>query len=71
MRKTRQGLNIISYCRTLEIADNIGGLIDFSKGSFGKTICPFGEAVAWPVRSFVEKFKGEFMEYLPQEKVVA
>ena len=55
----------------LEITDNIGGLIDFSKGSFGKTICPFGEAVAWPVRSFVEKFKGEFMEYLPQEKVVA
>ena len=54
-----------------EITDNIGGLIDFSKGSFGKTICPFGEAVAWPVRSFVEKFKNEFMEYLIQEKVVA
>ena len=43
-----------------EITDNIGGLIDFSKGSFGKTICPFGEAVAWPVRSFVEKFETEF-----------
>jgi NADH:ubiquinone oxidoreductase subunit F (NADH-binding) len=42
-----------------------------SKSSFGKTICPFGEAVAWPVRSFVEKFKNEFMEYLTQEKVVA
>ncbi len=54
-----------------EITDNIGGLIDFSKGSFGKTICPFGEAVAWPVRSFVEKFKDEFLAYLPQEKVVA
>ena len=52
-----------------EITDNIGGLIDFSKGSYGKTICPFGEAVAWPVRSFVEKFKAEFLEYLPQEKV--
>ncbi len=55
----------------LEITDNIGGLVDFSKGSFGKTICPFGEAVAWPVRSFVEKFKDEFLEYLPQEKVAA
>ena len=54
-----------------EITDNIGGLIDFSKGSFGKTICPFGEAVAWPVRSFVEKFKDEFLEYLPQERIVA
>jgi len=54
-----------------EITDNIGGLIDFSMGSFGKTICPFGEAVAWPVRSFVEKFKDEFLAYLPREKVVA
>jgi NADH-quinone oxidoreductase subunit F len=54
-----------------EITDNIGGLIDFSKGSYGKTICPFGEAVAWPVRSLVEKFKAEFLEYLPEEKAVA
>jgi NADH-quinone oxidoreductase subunit F len=51
----------------LEITDNIGGLIDFSKGSFGKTICPFGEAVAWPVRSFVEKFRDEFEGYLQRE----
>ena len=55
----------------LEISDNIGGLIDFSKGSFGKTICPLGEAVAWPVRSFVEKFEDEFVAYLRVEKVVA
>ena len=54
-----------------EITDNIVGLIDFSKGSYGKTICPFGEAVAWPVRSLVEKFKTEFLEYLPEEKAVA
>ena len=55
----------------LDITDNIGGLIDFSQGSFGKTICPFGEAVSWPVRSFVEKFKDEFLEYVPKEKVFA
>ena len=54
-----------------EITDNIGGLIDFSKGSFGKTICPFGEAVAWPVRSFVEKFEAEFINYIPQQETVA
>lgn len=49
-----------------EITDNIGGLIDpkASGGSFGKTICPFGEAVAWPIRSFVEKFKEEFIAYV-------
>ena len=54
-----------------EITDNIGGLIDFSQGSFGKTICPFGEAVAWPIRSFVEKFKDEFLSYMPNLEVVA
>jgi NADH-quinone oxidoreductase subunit F len=33
------------------IADNIPG---------GRTICAFGEACAWPVQSFVSKFKDEF-----------
>ena len=55
----------------LEITDNIGGLIDFSKGSFGKTICPFGEAVAWPVRSFVEKFESEFRSYIKPKRALA
>jgi NADH-quinone oxidoreductase subunit F len=32
------------------VADNIAG----------RTICAFGEACAWPVQSFVEKFKDEF-----------
>ena len=55
----------------LSVTDNIGGLIDFSKGSFGKTICPFGEAVAWPVRSLVEKFRDEFEACLPSESRAA
>ena len=54
----------------LEITENIGGLADFSLGSFGKTICPFGEAVAWPVRSFVEKFKSEFVACVEQRGAV-
>ena len=48
----------------LDIAENIGGLNDFSLGSFGKTICPFGEAVSWPVYSFVKKFQDEFLAYV-------
>src|SRR5438093_9983239 len=36
----------------LRIADNIPG---------GRTICAFGEACAWPVQSFVAKFKDEFI----------
>ena len=51
----------------LDLTENIGGLCDFSKGSFGKTVCPFGEAVSWPVRAFVEKFRDEFEAYLPKE----
>ena len=35
-----------------KIADNIPG---------GRTICAFGEACAWPVQSFVAKFKDEFI----------
>ncbi len=36
----------------VRIADNIPG---------GRTICAFGEACAWPVQSFVAKFKEEFV----------
>jgi NADH-quinone oxidoreductase subunit F len=36
----------------VRIADNIPG---------GRTICAFGEACAWPVQSFVGKFKEEFI----------
>src|SRR5256886_8982875 len=36
----------------VRIADNIPG---------GRTICAFGEACAWPVQSFVAKFKDEFL----------
>jgi NADH-quinone oxidoreductase subunit F len=36
----------------VKIADNIPG---------GRTICAFGEACAWPVQSFVAKFKEEFV----------
>src|SRR2546423_9633492 len=36
----------------IRIADNIPG---------GRTICAFGEACAWPVQSFVAKFRDEFL----------
>ena len=31
-----------------DVADNIDG----------KTICPLGEAAAWPVKAFVTKYRG-------------
>jgi NADH-quinone oxidoreductase subunit F len=33
----------------------------------GRTVCPFGEACAWPTQSFVQKFGDEFKAY-PQTK---
>jgi len=36
----------------LRSPDNIPG---------GRTICAFGEACAWPVQSFIGKFKDEFV----------
>jgi len=36
-----------------EVADNIDG----------KTICPLGEAAAWPVKAFVTKYREEFEKH--------
>ncbi|MFQ6673858.1 MAG: NADH-quinone oxidoreductase subunit NuoF [Fidelibacterota bacterium] len=55
----------------LNVTENIGGLSDLSKGNLGKTICPFGEAVSWPVRSFVEKFEDEFLAYVSRNEAVS
>lgn len=36
----------------------------------GKTICAFGEAFVWPVRSMVRKFKQEFLDYVHKKNLV-
>jgi NADH-quinone oxidoreductase subunit F len=35
-------------------------LVDVARKVEGNTICPFGEAVAWPVGSYVTEFRSEF-----------
>ena len=30
----------------------------------GNTICVFADAAAWPVQSYITKFRGEFEEYI-------
>jgi len=40
--------------------DDVGLLVNVADNIAGKTICAFGEACAWPVQSFVAKFKNEF-----------
>jgi len=39
-------------------------LIDVAKRVEGNTICPFGEAIAWPVQSYVAEFKSEFDDHV-------
>lgn len=38
-------------------------LVEIAGKIEGKTICAFGEAVAWPVQSFIEHFRDEFEFY--------
>jgi len=40
--------------------DDVGLLVNVADNIAGRTICAFGEACAWPVQSFVGKFKNEF-----------
>jgi NADH-quinone oxidoreductase subunit F len=34
----------------------------------GHTICPFGEALAWPVRSYSKQFRDEFLRHVKEGK---
>jgi NADH-quinone oxidoreductase subunit F len=42
----------------LDMLDDVASKIE------GRTICAFGEATAWPVRSFVHHFKDEFQYHI-------
>ena len=39
-------------------------LLNISDNIQGQTICPLGDAVAMPVRSFVQKFRSEFQDHV-------
>ena len=39
-------------------------LVDVARKVEGNTICPFGEAVAWPVGSYVTEFRSEFDDHV-------
>ena len=34
----------------------------------GRTICAFGDAAAWPGRSFIKHFRDEFQYYIDNKK---
>ena len=39
-------------------------LIDVANKIEGRTICALGDAAAWPVQSFVKRFRGEFQYHI-------
>ena len=39
-------------------------LLDVAGNITGNTICPLGDAAAWPVQSFVAKFRSEFDHHI-------
>jgi NADH-quinone oxidoreductase subunit F len=39
-------------------------LLGIARDMEGKTICVFADAAAWPVQSYITKFRGEFEEYI-------
>lgn len=46
----------------LDKLDNVASKIE------GRTICAFGEAAAWPVRSFVKQFRDEFQYFIDHKR---
>ncbi len=44
--------------------EDIDLLYDVACNIEGRTICAFGEAGAWPVKAFVNKFKDEFLQHV-------
>lgn len=49
-------------------ADDLITLKEAADGIEMKSFCPFGDAAAWPVQSFLKHFRQEFMEYIEGRK---
>jgi NADH-quinone oxidoreductase subunit F len=43
---------------------DLDDLLKIARDMEGKTICVFADAAAWPVQSYITKFRGEFEEHI-------
>ena len=50
---------------------DLDDLLAISGDMEGKTICVFADAAAWPVQSYIAKFRNEFEEYISRSTEVA
>ncbi|MBI2345988.1 MAG: NADH-quinone oxidoreductase subunit NuoF [Deltaproteobacteria bacterium] len=46
------------------LTEDLGLLLDLADNMQGRTICTFADALAMPVRSFVQRFRSEFEEHI-------
>ena len=44
--------------------EDLDKLIDVANKIEGRTICALGDAAAWPVQSFVKRFRDEFQYHI-------
>ena len=47
---------------------DLDDLLAIARDMEGKTICVFADAAAWPIQSYITKFRGEFEEYIRNGK---
>jgi len=45
-------------------------ILSISGNIQGNTICPFGDAAAWPAAAFIKKYRDEFEEHIARERCV-
>jgi NADH-quinone oxidoreductase subunit F len=44
--------------------DDLKNLLAIAGNMEGKTICVFADAAAWPVQSYIQKFRSEFEHHV-------
>jgi NADH-quinone oxidoreductase subunit F len=45
-------------------------LVDVASNIEGRTVCALGDAAAWPVKFFIQRFRDEFEKYVKKEVVI-
>lgn len=48
---------------------DLDSLLQIAKNMEGRTICVFADAAAWPIQSYIGKFRQEFEEYIYSHKL--
>lgn len=69
----REGLGwITKMVRRIEKGEGMPGdldnILDLTRSIFGNTVCPLADGAVNPVRSFIEKYRGEFEAHITDKK---